>query len=169
MNVNLLIDNIVRQTTLLIAQLATAAGGRAPLSHVAGQVFLDLIKELKAQGLGHKVIADMFGLALRTYHDRVRRLSESATDRGKSLWEAILSYLRARDVVSRADLLRRFHADDEVSVRGVLNDLVESGLVFKSGREDSTAFRAANAEELGSALGGDRPDFTVIYPLRMSS
>ncbi len=155
MNVNLLIDNIVRQTTLLIAQLATAAGGRAPLSHVAGQVFLDLVKELKAQGLGHKVIADMFGLALRTYHDRVRRLSESATDRGVSLWEAVLSYLRAHDVVTRAELLRRFHADDEVSVRGVLNDLVESSLVFKSGREDSTTFRAASAEELGSALGGD--------------
>src|SRR5690606_34233615 len=114
-----------------------------------------LVKELKAQGLGHKVIADMFGLALRTYHDRVRRLSESATDRGKSLWEAVLSYLRAREVTTRAELLRRFHADDEVSVRGVLNDLVESGLVFRSGREDNTTFRAASAEELGSAVGDD--------------
>ena len=77
MNVNLLIDNIVRQTTVLVAQLATAAGGRAPLAHVAGQVFVELVRELKAQGLGNKVIADMFGLTLRTYHDRVRRASFS--------------------------------------------------------------------------------------------
>lgn len=155
MNVNLLIDNIVRQTTLLIAQLATASGGRAPLAHVAGQVFLELVKELKAQGLGHKVIADMFGLALRTYHDRVRRLSESATDRGVSLWEAVLEYVRANGLVGRAQLLKRFHADDEVSVRGVLKDLVDSGLLFKSGREDTTTYRAASTEELGHALRRD--------------
>lgn len=155
MNVNLLIDNIVRQTTLLIAQLATASGGRAPLAHVAGQVFLDLVRELKAQGLGHKVIADMFGLALRTYHDRVRRLSESATDRGVSLWEAVLGYVRSKQLVSRAELLRRFHRDDEGSVRGVLKDLVESGLVFKSGREETTTYRATSLEELGSTLNAD--------------
>ena len=39
MNVNLLIDALVRQTTVLIAQLATIAGIRAPLAHVADQVF----------------------------------------------------------------------------------------------------------------------------------
>lgn len=54
---------------------------------MAGQVFLSLVTELKDQGLGNKVIADMFGLALRTYHKRVRRYSESATDRGISLWD----------------------------------------------------------------------------------
>lgn len=148
MNVNLLIDNIVRQTTVLIAQLATASGGRAPLAHVAGQVFLDLVHELKAQGLGHKVIADMFGLALRTYHDRVRRVSESATDRGVSLWEAVLDFVRSQQVVTRAALLRRFNRDDEATVRGVLKDLVESGLVFKSGREERTTYRAASLDEL---------------------
>jgi hypothetical protein len=70
-NVNLLIDSIVRQTTVLIAQLATASGGRPSLAHTANQVFIDLVRELKDQGVGSKVIADMFGLALRTYHDRV--------------------------------------------------------------------------------------------------
>lgn len=147
MNVNLLIDNIVRQTTILVAQLATAAGGRAPLAHVAGQVFFELVRELKSQGLGNKVIADMFGLTLRTYHDRVRRTSESVTERGTSLWEAVLGYVRQKQTVSRAELLRRFRADDEASVRGVLTDLVEGGLLFKSGRIDHTTYRAASAEE----------------------
>ena len=39
MNVQLLIDSIVRQTTVLVAQLATAGGVRAPLASVANQVF----------------------------------------------------------------------------------------------------------------------------------
>lgn len=147
MNINLLIDNIVRQTTVLVAQLATAAGSRAPLAHVAGQVFFELVKELKAQGLTNKVIADMFGLTLRTYQDRVRRSSESLTDRGASLWEAVLRFVRERDVVTRAELLIRFRADDEASVRAVVNDLVESGLLFKSGRMDHTAYRAATPDE----------------------
>ena len=42
MNAQLLIDSIVRQTTVLIAQLATSGGVRAPLAHVANQVFLEI-------------------------------------------------------------------------------------------------------------------------------
>ncbi len=144
MNVALLIDSIVRQTTVLIAQLATAAGTRAPLAHTANQVFLDLVAELKSQGLGNKVIADMFGLALRTYHGKVRRLSESSTFRGRSLWSAVLEYVQDKETVQRTALLQRFAYDDETLVKGVLNDLVDSGLVFRAGRGDSTTYRAAD-------------------------
>ncbi|MEN9577122.1 MAG: hypothetical protein RJA70_131 [Pseudomonadota bacterium] len=147
MNVTLLIDSIVRQTTVLIAQLATAAGSRAPLAHTANQVFLDLVAELRAQGLGNKVIADMFGLALRTYHGKVQRLSESSTFRGRSLWSAVLEHVQEQETVRRSDLLRRFHYDDETTLKGVLNDLVDSGLLFRSGRGESTVFRAARIDE----------------------
>jgi hypothetical protein len=147
MNVALLIDSIVRQTTVLIAQLATAAGTRAPLAHTANQVFLDLVAELKTQGLGHKVIADMFGLALRTYHGKLRRLSESSTFRGRSLWSAVLEYIQEQETVRRPDLLKRFHYDDETTLKGVLNDLVDSGLVFRSGRGEITTYRAARADD----------------------
>jgi hypothetical protein len=61
MNTAVLIDAIVRLTTVLIAGLATASGQRTPLSRVADQVFADLVRELSDQGLGQKVIADMFG------------------------------------------------------------------------------------------------------------
>lgn len=74
MNVQLLIDEIVRQTTVLIAQLSTAAGLRAPLSHLADQVFVELARELDAQGVRRKVVADMFGMALRSYQMKLRRL-----------------------------------------------------------------------------------------------
>lgn len=154
MNATNLIDAIVRQTTVLIAQLATAAGVRAPLAHVANQVFLDLVAELRNQGVGGKVIADMFGMALRTYHARVQRLSESATDRGRTLWEVVLAYVQEHDVVQRTQVLHRFRHDDEALVRGVLNDLVESGMVFRSGRGERTVYRAAGPGEVPE--GGDQ-------------
>ena len=113
MNSKLLIDAIVRQTTVLIAQLATQAGNRTPLAHTANQVFLSLVKELRRQGLGNKVIADMFGLALRTYHDKVQRLSESQTFRGRSLWEAVLQFVQEHETVTQPDILLRFSNDDE--------------------------------------------------------
>ena len=67
MHTKVLIDSIMRQTTVLIAQLSAAAGIRAPLAHLADEVFLNLSKELEDQGVSRKVVADMFGLALRTY------------------------------------------------------------------------------------------------------
>jgi hypothetical protein len=78
-NTTLLIDALMRKTTVLLATLATATGQRTPLARVANQVFTDLVAELKTQGLGSKVIADMVGMALRTYHYRMARLAESAT------------------------------------------------------------------------------------------
>jgi hypothetical protein len=149
----LLIDAIVRQTTVLLATLATATGNRASLAHVANHVFLNLVGELKAQGVGNKVIADMFGMALRTYHERIARLGESRSDQGKSLWEAVLAFLQERGAALRADVLHRFGQDEEPMVRGVLRDLVDSGLVFRSGQGDRTTYRAATNEEQRLADG----------------
>src|SRR6185295_15855984 len=129
----MLIDAIVRQTMVLIAQLATAGGGRAQLSHTANQVFLDLVAALKEQGLGNKVIADMFGMALRTYQTKVQRLSESRTDRGRSLWEVLFAFVQEKGkerAVPRAVILQRFRHDDALVVSGVLRDLVDSGLLY---------------------------------------
>jgi hypothetical protein len=155
MNVNVLIDSVVRQTTILIAQLATSVGTRTQLTHVANQVFVDLTKELRQQGLGQKVIADMFGLALRTYHDKVRRLSESRSFVGRSLWDAMHEFLATEDTVSRADVLRRFRRDDPAMVVAVLRDLVESGIVFATGRGDHTSYRLAKPNEIALASSDD--------------
>lgn len=149
MNIALLIDAIVRQTTVLIAELATNGGVRAPLSHIANQVFVDLAKELDAQGVSRKVSADMFGMALRTYQRKVQRLSESNTERGRSLWEAIYDFIRKRDIVDRRTILKAWKSEDETLVRGVLHDLVESGLIFATGGAHDTSFRAATEAELG--------------------
>ncbi len=148
MNVQLLIDAVVRQTMVLIAQLATSGGLRAPLAHVAGQAFLGLARELEGQGVSKKVSADMFGMALRTYQRRTQRLSLSRTDRGRSLWEAVLEFVERGQMVTREQVLSRFRHDDEASVRGVLRDLTESSVVFASGTGRSAVYRMASPEEL---------------------
>jgi hypothetical protein len=150
MNVPVLVSSIVRQTMVLIAQLATTGGARAPLAQVADRVFMDLVRELTRQGVSRKVSADMFGMGLRSYLRRVQRLGESSTERGRSLWEAMLDYLQHESVVTRAAAFARFHRDDEVLVRGVLHDLCESGLVFVSGSGQDSVYRAATADELGA-------------------
>lgn len=150
MTIELLIQAIVRQTTILIAQLATSRGARAPLAQVADQVFIDLVRELERQGVSRKVSADMFGLGLRTYRRKIQRMSESATDRGRSLWEVVLEYVRKHGLVTRLELLTHLASDDEAQIRAVLRDLCESQLLFSSGVGASTSYRAASEEELAS-------------------
>lgn len=148
MTIELLIEAIVRQTTILIAQLATSGGTRAPLAQVANQVFLDLVNELERQGVGRKVSADMFGLGLRTYQRKIQRFLESSTDRGRSLWVAVLDYVQQLESVTRAQVLLHFARDDEGQVRGVLHDLCESGLLTVSGTGTRLSYRVTPEDAL---------------------
>ena len=132
MDVQLLTQYLVRQTTVLLAQLSTAAGVRAPLAHIADQVFLDLAREIEAQGVRRKVVADMFGLALRSYQLKVQRLVETASAQ-RSLWRDIYTRLEESSA-TRGELEQAFHAEEPKGVAAVLNDLVDSGLAYSSGR-----------------------------------
>jgi hypothetical protein len=153
MNTQVLIDQIVRQTMILIAQLATSGGARAPLAHIADRVFIELARELEAQGLSKTVSADMFGVAMRTYRRRIQRVSESATDQGRSLWNAVLDFVPSDRLVTRGEILHRFRLDDESQVRGILTDLCDSGLLLRLGRGTTTAYRAATSKELSELEG----------------
>jgi hypothetical protein len=152
-NSQVLIDSIIRQTTVLIAQLATAGGVRAPLSHMANQVFLEMSRALQEQGVSRKVSADMFGMAFRAYLRKIQRLNESSSQRGRSLWEAVLAFIGERPVVTREELLGRFARDEPLLLRGVLHDLTESGMVFSSGTGSSAVYRALTADELAALRG----------------
>jgi hypothetical protein len=147
MHAGILIERIVRQTTVLIAQLSTAAGIRAPLAKIADQVFLELSREIEAQGVTRKVAADMFGLALRTYQRKVQRLTESATQRSTTLWEAVFEHVRDNGGISRARLNRRFTSDDPEQVAAVISDLVASGLIYTSGSGSTALYRALSDDE----------------------
>jgi hypothetical protein len=147
MNTRILIDAIVRQTTVLIAQLSTAAGIRAPLAHVADEVFVSLAREIEAQGVGRKVAADMFGLALRSYQKKIQRLTESATESESTLWTSVLDFVAERGSVTRDQVLARFSRDTERETIGVLTDLVGSGLVHAAGRGASAVYGLTNMAE----------------------
>jgi DNA-binding MarR family transcriptional regulator len=153
MTIELLIHAIVRQTTILIAQLATSRGLRAPLAQIANQVFIDLVRELERQGVSRKVSADMFGIGLRTYRRKIQRLSESVTERGRSLWEVVLEHVRTNRLVTRQEILMRFPSDDESQIRSVLRDLCDSQLLFSSGTGSNTSYRAASDDELNTLQG----------------
>jgi hypothetical protein len=138
----------VRQTTALIARLSTAAGVRSPLGHVADDVFSGLVSELNQQGVSNKVIADMFGMAARSYRQKVQRLGASASSRGATLWSAVQAFLAEREWTTRGELLERFKYEDEVSLRSILNDLVENGFAVRSGMGRDTRYRVATDDEL---------------------
>jgi hypothetical protein len=147
MESRILIDSIVRQTTLLIAQLATSAGIRAPLAHLADQVFLELSQEIEQQGVTRKVAADMFGLALRRYQRKVNRLRESVSFSERTLWQAVLELVTERGSMTRAELGESFKRDEETDVAAVLNDLVASGLLYATGRGRSAAYRSTSQSD----------------------
>jgi DNA-binding transcriptional ArsR family regulator len=65
-----------------------------------------------------------------------------------TLWTAVHGFLAERELATRAELLERFRNDEESSVRGILNDLVESGLVLRTGRGEDARYRVATEEEL---------------------
>ena len=158
MDAKLLIDAIVRQTTVLIAQLSTSAGIRAPLAHVADQVFLDLASEIEAQGVARKVAADMFGLALRSYQKKVQRLTESATVRERTLWEAVLGHLSEQGSVTREQLFTRFRRDPEQDVAAVLVDLISQGLVYSTGKGKNTVYGASSEADRGRVAENARAE-----------
>jgi hypothetical protein len=158
LNTQFLIDSIVRQVTVLIAQLATSGGVRAPVAHLANQVFLDLARELEAQGVSRKVSADMFGMALRGYLRKLQRLTEGQTEPGRTLWQAVLDFVVEQRLVTRASILQRFQRDDHLQVSAVLHDLKESGLVFSSGQGALAVYRASTDDELGLMSRLDREE-----------
>lgn len=164
MESRILIEAVMRQTTLLIAQLATSTGIRAPLANVADQVFLELAREIEQQGVARKVAADMFGMALRSYRRKVNRLRESVSVAEKTLWQAVLEHVSEHGSVTRSQLLAAFKRDDEADVAAVLADLVASGLLYATGRGRNAAYGTTSRADQ-EALAAERTLDTLTHLL----
>src|SRR5690606_973643 len=154
-NPELLIDALVRQTTVLLAQLSTAAGVRTPLSTVADQVFVELARELERQGVSKKVAADLLGRALRPHQTKVQRLRARRAQRDRTLWEGILA-LSQEGPRSRNEIIDHFRADDPDNIRAILTDLARSGLLVKIGAGSNPVYQAAPRS--AAASGDLSPD-----------
>jgi hypothetical protein len=125
-----------------VAKLATSGGARLSLSRLNDQVFLELTSELERQGVTKNVIADMFGMALRTYHRRVQQVRQEHAER-RTVWEAVHELVRAASPISAHAVHQRFLRHPSELVAGALNDLVHSGLVSRSGWGEKAVYRVA--------------------------
>jgi hypothetical protein len=96
------------------------------------------------------VAADMFGLALRSYQLKINRLTASASTSEHTLWEMVLDHLRSSGGSSRAALVARFARDDPADVGAVLKDLVDSGLVSRTGRGEHTFYQLSSGEAVAA-------------------
>ena len=100
----------------------------------------------------------MFGMALRTYQRRVQAISESLSDRDRTLWEAVLDYIGVNEGRSRKEVLHRFRWDDVGAVKAVLHDLVNSGLIYSLKQGGLTLYRVtpeSDLKHLASRVKGD--------------
>ena len=147
MNPTLLIDLIVSQLTVLIAQLATRSGMRPPLARVADEMFQSLVAELQEQGVPQRVIADMFGLALRGYQTRVRRLEQREDEELFTLSMSLLRDIQSLSPVSRDTLETQYPLVPEATFRSTLRDLVDSGRVKLEGSRAKPIYVAVSQEE----------------------
>lgn len=136
------IDTLVEQAMVLVAREATRDGARPSLAHVGELAFAALNRELQRQGVTTKVIADMLGLAPRTYHRRVEETRSAPVMGRRTASEAVLELVRHEPGISAHQLKARLpHASAEL-VCSVLRDLVHSSLVVRSGWGDSACYRA---------------------------
>jgi hypothetical protein len=110
---------------------------------VADQVFLELSREIEAQGVKRQVVADMFGMALRSYQKKVQRLMESQTVRDRTLWQAVFELIE-KENPTRDRVLERFKSDGEREVAAVLRDLVRSGLAYVTGSGPGAVYGATS-------------------------
>jgi hypothetical protein len=159
---------LIRDTSTLLAAVATRDGARMPLGPLGDRLFHGLACELHARQIRRRVAADMFGMVPRAYLRKVRRAEESVTDHGYSLWQAVYEHIASTQGVDLPELARRFHRDDEGVLRGVLSDLRESGLVEVVSNNQATRYVASSGRELGARLarrlgGSDELVWAVIY------
>lgn len=136
------INALVEQAMVLAAREATRDGARPSLAHVGELAFAALNRELQRQGVTTKVIADMLGLAPRTYHRRVEETRTGAVVARRTASEAVLELVRQEPGISAHQVKARLsHASPEL-LCSVLRDLVHSSLVVRSGWGDAASYRA---------------------------
>jgi hypothetical protein len=156
------IEALVRHTMIDVARLATSDGARVSLARISEQVFLELTSELERQGVTKNVVADMFGMSLRTFHRRVQQVRREHAER-RTVREAVLEFVTASEPVSAHSVQQSFlrHAGELVS--GALNDLVHAGLVSRSGWGENAVYRrVARADVAGDELRRREPIRQVL-------
>ena len=80
-----------------------------------------------------------------------RGLTECATVRNRTLWEAVLDFLAEQGSVTRERLFERFGQDPAEDVGDVLNELIGHGIVDRARRGASTVYELSSASRSSSS------------------
>ncbi len=141
MDASLLIDGLLREFAQLVARLVRAAEHRPSLADLPTRVFAEIDDALRRDGLRASLLASLFGLKLRTYHDHVRRARQRLDHRALPLVAEVYRHIRAEGPVARWAIDGHFAATHPKVLAAVLDDLVDSALVYRAGRGPSTRYR----------------------------
>jgi hypothetical protein len=88
----------------------------------------------------------MFGMALRAYQRKMQRLAGSVAESHRTLWQAVYDFVGTAEQVTRKQIDERFRNDPPEHVGAVLADLVQSGLLYASGRGSGSAYKHVAAD-----------------------
>ena len=160
MNSESTIDALLQQTMVLVARLATQDGARLSLAHVTETAFAELNRELQRQGVTTRVIADMLGMAPRTYHRHVEAARQAGPGQRRTVSQEVLELMRLRQPVSGHQIKQHFSHESHDLICSVLRDLVHSRLARRSGWGETALYRVSAQAELllaGLALGSGQP------------
>jgi hypothetical protein len=169
MYARLLVDEVVRQTAVLLAELVTRSEERALLSEVQTELLLHLDNELRQRGLSQSARIEALGTTRAAYVQAMKHGRISVTEPSCSLSEAIFRIVTEHGLASREQLAAHFAQDDEERVSGAIERLVGSGLLFRAGRQGAEVLRAPSASDLSQACyldaetGLDQLVRAVIY------
>jgi hypothetical protein len=81
----------------------------------------------------------MFGMALRSYQAKLRRLNDPDTRGVATLWQDLYAD-RSNGNATRVELERRYRAHPPAKIAATLQDMVQSGLAYASGKGRQTLF-----------------------------
>lgn len=149
MNTALLIDGLLRECASLVAAITRAADHRPSLAELPSRVFAEVDDALRREGLRASLLADLFGLKLRTYHDHVRRARRLRAERPLPLIAELYRCMRDEGPVERWELDGRFADAHPKVFAAALDELVDSGLAYRTGRGPSARF--------GAVVDGEAP------------
>ncbi len=145
------IDAVIHHAMVLVARLAIADGRRAPLAAIPGRAFVELSAALVDRGLGDAAVADLFGLSPGAWRARLRR--RRTAPRAAS-GDAVLMRLERDGRLSRRTLAAGLAGQvDGAALDAALGDLVDRGLVYRTGSGPDARFGVMQPGAVARALG----------------
>ncbi|MEZ4473172.1 MAG: hypothetical protein R3F60_20785 [bacterium] len=153
MNFAALQARVVPLVAELFATLAAQNPLRMHFADIAGKTMLDIVENLREEGVSQEAIAAALGLTITGYRAKIRRLrelygagAERAEDEPRTLLERVYAFVDdAGGPVPEEDILAHFRGVKLDSLKGVIQFLVRSGALERAhdrkGREYRTVPR----------------------------